>query len=128
MRTALDASGVNILSASGPGSEQPVPHLHFHVVPRWPDDRPIPSRATRTHASPKPWQATGPDKEHAETSMLALHLLQLDPHLRRPGVARSGMTPLGRRDARHIRFLSGIGALPRSSHREQAERNDRSET
>ncbi|WP_019066933.1 HIT family protein [Streptomyces hokutonensis] len=38
MRTALDASGVNILSACGPGSEQSVPHLHFHVVPRWVDD------------------------------------------------------------------------------------------
>ncbi|UQW99273.1 HIT domain-containing protein [Streptomyces sp. RerS4] len=38
MRTALDASGVNILSASGPGSEQSVPHLHFHVIPRWVDD------------------------------------------------------------------------------------------
>ncbi|MER5562496.1 hypothetical protein CG740_37340 [Streptomyces sp. CB01201] len=37
-RTALNASGVNILSASGPGSEQSVPHLHFHVVPRWLDD------------------------------------------------------------------------------------------
>ncbi|MET9364592.1 HIT domain-containing protein [Streptomyces sp. NPDC006632] len=37
-RTALNASGVNILSASGPGSEQSVPHLHFHVVPRWVDD------------------------------------------------------------------------------------------
>ncbi|MGW5848867.1 HIT family protein [Streptomyces sp. NPDC055254] len=37
-RTALDASGVNVLSASGPGSEQSVPHLHFHVVPRWVDD------------------------------------------------------------------------------------------
>lgn len=38
MRTGLNASGVNILSASGPGSEQSVPHLHFHVVPRWADD------------------------------------------------------------------------------------------
>ncbi|MFJ6522763.1 HIT family protein [Streptomyces filamentosus] len=38
MRTALNAEGVNVLSASGPGSEQSVPHLHFHVVPRWPDD------------------------------------------------------------------------------------------
>ncbi|MFD7700859.1 HIT family protein [Streptomyces caelestis] len=38
MRAALDASGVNILSASGPGSEQSVPHLHLHVVPRWADD------------------------------------------------------------------------------------------
>ncbi|MFF4321410.1 HIT family protein [Streptomyces sp. NPDC001568] len=37
-RTALNASGVNILSAGGPGSEQSVPHLHFHVVPRWMND------------------------------------------------------------------------------------------
>jgi histidine triad (HIT) family protein len=38
MRTGLHATGVNILNASGPGSEQSVQHLHFHVVPRWPDD------------------------------------------------------------------------------------------
>ncbi|MGW0855703.1 HIT family protein [Streptomyces sp. NPDC002690] len=38
MRSALNATGVNILNASGPGSEQSVRHLHFHVVPRWPDD------------------------------------------------------------------------------------------
>ncbi|MFF4660663.1 HIT domain-containing protein [Streptomyces sp. NPDC001381] len=38
MRTVLGATGVNILRASGPGSEQSVPHLHFHVVPRRVDD------------------------------------------------------------------------------------------
>jgi histidine triad (HIT) family protein len=38
MRDTLGAPGVNLLSASGPGSEQSVPHLHFHVVPRWEDD------------------------------------------------------------------------------------------
>jgi histidine triad (HIT) family protein len=38
LREALGAPGVNLLSASGPGSEQSVPHLHFHVVPRWEDD------------------------------------------------------------------------------------------
>ncbi|MFD3983517.1 MULTISPECIES: HIT domain-containing protein [Streptomyces] len=37
-RAVLNASGVNVLSASGPGSEQSVPHLHFHVVPRWMND------------------------------------------------------------------------------------------
>jgi histidine triad (HIT) family protein len=37
-RTALGATGVNLLSAGGPGSEQSVPHLHLHVVPRWHDD------------------------------------------------------------------------------------------
>jgi histidine triad (HIT) family protein len=38
MHAELGATGVNVLSASGPGSEQSVPHLHFHVVPRWPND------------------------------------------------------------------------------------------
>lgn len=38
MRLALGAEGVNILNASGPGSEQSVLHLHFHVIPRWSDD------------------------------------------------------------------------------------------
>ncbi|WP_327356367.1 HIT family protein [Streptomyces sp. NBC_01304] len=38
MRFALKATGVNLLHASGPGSEQSVPHFHIHVVPRWPDD------------------------------------------------------------------------------------------
>ncbi|TDB72704.1 HIT domain-containing protein [Actinomadura sp. KC216] len=38
MRTALGAGGVNMLHASGPNSEQSVPHLHLHVVPRWPAD------------------------------------------------------------------------------------------
>lgn len=38
MRASLGADGVNILNASGRGSQQSVPHLHFHVVPRWDDD------------------------------------------------------------------------------------------
>ena len=38
MHAGLGATGVNVLSASGPGSEQSVPHLHLHVVPRWPND------------------------------------------------------------------------------------------
>jgi histidine triad (HIT) family protein len=38
MRATLGAGGVNVLHASGPDSEQSVPHLHFHLVPRWRDD------------------------------------------------------------------------------------------
>ncbi|MFD1374111.1 HIT family protein [Actinoplanes sichuanensis] len=38
MAQGLGAAGVNVLNASGPGSEQSVAHLHFHVVPRWLDD------------------------------------------------------------------------------------------
>ena len=37
-QTALGAPGVCVLNASGPGSGQHVDHLHFHVVPHWPDD------------------------------------------------------------------------------------------
>ncbi|KOU81004.1 MULTISPECIES: HIT family protein [unclassified Streptomyces] len=56
MRTALDATGVNILNASGPGSEQSVPHLHFHVVPRWEDDgiTTWPSGPSRRHSTGDP--------------------------------------------------------------------------
>jgi histidine triad (HIT) family protein len=38
MTTALDATGVVVLNASGPASGQTVRHLHFHVVPCWADD------------------------------------------------------------------------------------------
>jgi histidine triad (HIT) family protein len=38
MRAALDADGVNLLHASGPGSEQSILHLHVHVIPRWRGD------------------------------------------------------------------------------------------
>ncbi|HEU5269253.1 MAG TPA: HIT domain-containing protein [Jatrophihabitans sp.] len=38
MVSALGASGVVVLNASGPNSGQTVPHMHFHVVPRWDDD------------------------------------------------------------------------------------------
>jgi histidine triad (HIT) family protein len=38
MISALGATGVVVLNASGPNSGQTVAHLHVHVVPRWDDD------------------------------------------------------------------------------------------
>lgn len=38
MEAELEASGVVVLNASGPHSGQSVDHLHFHIVPCWPDD------------------------------------------------------------------------------------------
>ena len=38
MVSALGATGVVVLNASGPNSGQTVAHLHVHVVPRWDDD------------------------------------------------------------------------------------------
>jgi histidine triad (HIT) family protein len=38
MRAALGATGVNVLNASGPNSDQSVFHFHFHVIPRWQGD------------------------------------------------------------------------------------------
>ncbi|KKT34651.1 MAG: hypothetical protein UW35_C0010G0032 [Candidatus Collierbacteria bacterium GW2011_GWF2_44_15] len=33
-----DATGINILNASGKDAQQSVMHLHFHLVPRHPND------------------------------------------------------------------------------------------
>ncbi len=38
MEESIGARGVNILNASGPDSDQSVPHLHLHVIPRWKGD------------------------------------------------------------------------------------------
>lgn len=34
----LWAAGINILNANGKDAQQSVPHLHFHLIPRFPDD------------------------------------------------------------------------------------------
>ena len=34
----LWATGVNILNASWKDAQQSVPHLHFHIIPRFPND------------------------------------------------------------------------------------------
>ena len=37
-RTAIGATGVNLLHASGVAAGQSVPHLHFHLIPRFDND------------------------------------------------------------------------------------------
>jgi len=39
MRSAISASGVNLLNASGEAAEQGVSHFHIHVIPRKKADR-----------------------------------------------------------------------------------------
>jgi histidine triad (HIT) family protein len=38
LREALRPDGLNILQANGAAAFQSVPHLHFHLVPRWAGD------------------------------------------------------------------------------------------
>ena len=37
-RTAIQASGVNLLHASGSAAQQSMPHLHVHLLPRFEND------------------------------------------------------------------------------------------
>lgn len=37
--TTLDPSGVNLLQSNGVGAGQSVPHLHVHILPRFPGDQ-----------------------------------------------------------------------------------------
>ncbi|MBW1714676.1 MAG: HIT family protein [Deltaproteobacteria bacterium] len=37
-KEALEAEGVTILQLNGRASDQIVPHLHIHVIPRWEND------------------------------------------------------------------------------------------
>ena len=44
VKEALNAEGITILQLNGKASDQIVPHLHIHVIPRWQnDDLPISS-------------------------------------------------------------------------------------
>ena len=56
MKGGLGATGVVLLQASGADAGQSVPHLHFHVVPCWPDDAtthwPSPPSAHRVDGDP----------------------------------------------------------------------------
>jgi histidine triad (HIT) family protein len=38
VRAAVDASGSTIGINNGDGSGQTIPHVHVHIVPRWPND------------------------------------------------------------------------------------------
>ncbi len=38
VKDANKAAGINILNANGSAAQQSVPHLHFHIVPRYEDD------------------------------------------------------------------------------------------
>ena len=39
LRSKLSAEGVNILSANGTSAQQSIEHLHFHLIPRFANDK-----------------------------------------------------------------------------------------
>jgi len=38
VRAAVSPDGMNIIQSTGAAATQSVPHVHFHVLPRWPND------------------------------------------------------------------------------------------
>lgn len=48
----LRPSGVNVVQSNGEIATQTVPHVHFHVVPRWPDDEFLLSWPTEANSTP----------------------------------------------------------------------------
>jgi histidine triad (HIT) family protein len=38
VRSAFQAEGINVLQANGAAAFQSVPHIHFHIIPRWAND------------------------------------------------------------------------------------------
>ena len=38
MKEALGAEGITVLQLNGKASDQLVPHLHVHIMPRWEND------------------------------------------------------------------------------------------
>jgi len=39
VRQALKAEGITVLQLNGKASDQIIPHLHVHIMPRWQNDR-----------------------------------------------------------------------------------------
>ncbi len=39
VQACFHQDGINIWQSNGPGANQEVPHVHFHVFPRWTGDR-----------------------------------------------------------------------------------------
>ena len=51
-KSALGATGVNVITNDGESAGQSVPHLHFHVVPQYENDRHVWNWEARPYADP----------------------------------------------------------------------------
>ena len=56
LQKSLDTQGVNLHQANGAAAGQVVPHLHFHVVPRFADDGHHWNWNPKSYASPEAMQ------------------------------------------------------------------------
>lgn len=88
VRAAVSPDGLNIIQSTGAAATQSVPHVHFHVLPRWDDDR-----------MTLEWPDRPAENEHALDQLLHLIRSTLPP-------ASEETSPDDRRQ--HLSFIQAI--------------------
>lgn len=88
IRSAFAPEGLNVIQSTGEVATQSVPHVHFHVVPRWEGDR-----------MELRWPDGAAEDKDAQQSTLALVRAALPPTER-------GVSPKDRRQ--HLSFIQAV--------------------
>lgn len=88
VRSAVSPDGMNVIQSTGAAATQTVPHVHFHVVPRWDGDEVVLS-----------WPETSAEDAHGQDQTLTLVRSVLPP-------SDNDVSPEDRRQ--HLSFIQAV--------------------